>query len=119
MVKYKTVITFIGENFEEMMRNNLIILFDDSAPEELKAFCAIHNGSEIKGKVKVGDKLLIDNQVYTITAVGDVANKNLKNLGHVVLKFDGNARPELPGYLHLTPSLTSRITIGTELQIID
>ena len=34
---------------------------------------------------------------YTVLAVGDVANTNLANLGHLVLKANGLDTPELPG----------------------
>jgi len=119
MIKYKTVVTFIGKNVDEMMKNNLLILFDNNAPEELKTFCILHSKSELEKEVKVHDRLLIDNQVYTITAVGDVANKNLKDLGHVVLNFNGSTNPELPGYIHLAPCLMNKIKAGTKLEIIE
>jgi sorbitol-specific phosphotransferase system component IIA len=32
--------------------------------------------------------ILGKNLTYTVTAVGEVANKNLKKIGHVCLKFD-------------------------------
>ncbi|HHW02163.1 MAG TPA: hypothetical protein GXX35_05065 [Thermoanaerobacterales bacterium] len=57
--------------------------------------------------------------LHLITAVGDVANKNLKDLGHVVLNFNGNTTPELPGYIHLTPDLMNKIEVGTKLEIIE
>ena len=43
----------------------------------------------------------IDDQTWTITALGEVAEKNLANLGHVTLVFDGDSEPRMPGAVHL------------------
>ena len=49
----------------------------------------------------VGDTVRIDDQTWTITALGEVAEKNLANLGHVTLVFDGDSEPRMPGAVHL------------------
>ncbi len=38
---------------------------------------------------------------YYITAIGDVANLNFKELGHVTWRFDGAVVAEFPGSIHL------------------
>jgi PTS system glucitol/sorbitol-specific IIA component len=45
--------------------------------------------------------MILGDSVYTVTAVGELANRNLKNIGHVCLKFDARTSPELPGDIHL------------------
>ncbi|MDN5332631.1 MAG: glucitol/sorbitol system component, partial [Tepidanaerobacteraceae bacterium] len=56
---------------------------------------------------------------YRITAVGEVANKNLKNIGHVCLKFDGKTEPELPGNIHLEEKTLPALKVGEEIFIAD
>ena len=36
-----------------------------------------------------------------LTAIGEVAEKNLASLGHVTLVFDGGSEPRMPGAIHL------------------
>ena len=52
--------------------------------------------------IAVGDTVRIGDQTWTITALGEVAEKNLANLGHVTLVFDGETEPRMPGAVHLT-----------------
>jgi PTS system glucitol/sorbitol-specific IIA component len=44
-----------------------------------------------------GDEISLDGAVLTVLAVGDVANDNLVNLGHLDLKASGETSPQLPG----------------------
>jgi PTS system glucitol/sorbitol-specific IIA component len=79
----------------------MIIIFDDSAPEELAEICLLHEHQPLLRPVRAGDRVSIDDQVYLVTAVGDVANKTLEELGHVTLLFDGAREPQKPGCIHL------------------
>lgn len=114
-MKYFTIVTFIGNKAYDLLQNNMIILFNDNAPPELKSYCVLHNDSNLLEKIKIGDKLHIDNYLYTVTAVGNVANENLKNLGHIVLVFDGSLTSQLPGYIHLKPKLNNKIDVNTKI----
>ncbi len=40
-------------------------------------------------------------QRYAVTAVGDVAEQNLRELGHITLRFDGQPQAEYPGTVHV------------------
>lgn len=103
-MKYKVDILQIGSEAKVMVADQTLILFNESAPEELKSYCVITDKNETEGEVKVGDTFIIDNKTYTITTVGDVANENLYTLGHVTLSFDGAKEAKLPGHIHLTPN---------------
>ena len=62
--------------------------------------------------------MLIGDQEWRITAIGDVAEKNLGALGHVTLVFDGASEPRLPGALHLSGSHPEpALAAGTRLVI--
>ena len=40
---------------------------------------------------------MFDGVTFNITAVGEIAEKNLANLGHITVSFNGLTGPTLPG----------------------
>ena len=57
----------------------------------------------------------INETIYRVTAVGGVATANLKQLGHITLKFDGAATAELPGMVHLNGDVPQAIQRGDQM----
>jgi PTS system glucitol/sorbitol-specific IIA component len=43
-----------------------------------------------------GAELQLGELRYPVTAVGDVAEQNLRELGHITLRFDGHREAEFP-----------------------
>ncbi len=117
MNKYKTTVTAIGDLAEELLQQKMMVLFDSTAPMELQEISVIHTGGILTKEVIDGDFMILGNLTYTITAVGEVANKNLKNIGHVCLKFDARTSPELPGDVHLKGEKLPLIIIGDTITI--
>ena len=121
MIKYQAKITAIGPLVAEFIDHNILVLFGEQAPEELAEFSIIHDGKDLNGTLLVGDFVFFGDSGYKILAVGDVANNNLKNLGHVIIKFNGETEPEMPGDVcvearplpALEPGLEIRIEEGT------
>ena len=97
MIKYQATITAIGPYVAEFIDHNILVLFGDQAPEELAEFSIIHDGKDMQGTLIVGDKVYLGDDRFTVLAVGEAANNNLKNLGHLILKFNGESEPEMPG----------------------
>lgn len=118
MKKYEATIVFIGDLVEEFKGQNMVILFDESAPLELKEISVVHRGGKFLEEVAPGDILLLNGTEYKITAVGEVANRNLKNIGHVCLKFDGRSEAELPGNIHLEEKLPPDFRVGDKILIL-
>jgi len=115
LYQYKTTITYIGELAVEALEDNMVVLFGNNAPKDVKNYCFVHSQDKLRGSIDLNTTLLIGEKAYIVTSVGNVANKNLNELGHVTLKFDGQKIPELPGTIHLLgPGLPS-IAIGDEL----
>jgi PTS system glucitol/sorbitol-specific IIA component len=114
---YNTKVTSIGPLAAEFYSENMFIMFKDNAPEELADYCFIHHINELKEEIKPGYTLKIDGTEYKITAVGDVVNKNLKDLGHICLKFDGSTEAALEGSLYLESKPIKEISIGTVIEI--
>ena len=82
---YSSEIVRIGEQAKLFLDEGIVVFFGDNAPEELQDFAVIHKLEEITGEIKVGSEVTLSDVQLKVTAVGDVANENFKNLGHLVL----------------------------------
>jgi PTS system glucitol/sorbitol-specific IIA component len=117
MIKYQAQVTYIGPMVSEFIDNNILVLFGNEAPEELREFAVIHDGTELVAFIEPGDSINITGKLYKILAVGEVSNTNLANLGHLVLKFNGETIPEMPGDICLENEKLPEIQIGSQLII--
>lgn len=97
MVKYSATISEIGLLVDEFISAGVLVFFGQDAPEELREFAILHDGETLNEEIAVGDQFCIGNECFTILAVGEVANQNLKALGHFIIKFNGEHKPEMPG----------------------
>lgn len=118
---YTTTITEVGPEAMTFLAEDMALTFGANAPEALRPFCFIIEHAELTGDLTVGQRVLIGEQAWTLTAVGAVASKNLADLGHVTMVFDGADTPRLPGAIHLagveeTPALGHgvRLVFGDE-----
>ena len=110
---YSTTIIEVGPDASDFLAEQMAITFAGNAPEELRSYCF-----ELTSPLAVGQPVLIGDQEWRITAIGDVAEKNLGALGHVTLVFDGASEPRLPGALHLSGSHPEpALATGTRLVI--
>ena len=117
MLKYSATVTAIGPLTVEFVEAGILVLFGASAPEELQEFAIIHDGVDLAAPVAAGDTVKIDAASFNVLAVGDVANDNLKNLGHLVLKYNGQTEPVLPGDVCVESQPLPPVTVGTVLRI--
>ncbi len=115
---YQTTINKIGSSVSDFLGEKMFILFGDNAPAELADYCLLINVNEIEGDIEQGDVLVLNNQEFKITAVGDAVKKNLGALGHITLKFDGSHTPELPGTLYLEDTDIQVPEAGSQIQIL-
>jgi len=117
MIKFQGKVTSIGPLVQEFIQAGILVLFGAGAPEELVEFSIIHDAKELTAPLEPGDKVFINNEVYKILAVGDVANTNLANLGHLILKFNGEEKARLPGDVNVELKPVPDIMIGTIFKI--
>lgn len=117
MLKYEATISAIGPLVGEFLVSGIVVLFGEDAPEELAEFAVLHNGSKLTGPIRKDDMISFDGVRFRILAVGDIANDNLGNLGHLVLKFNGQEIPELPGDVCVEAKPLPPIHVGTKLRI--
>lgn len=114
---YNTYIKSIGKDANVFSEEKMIILFGDNAPQELVDYCYIIELNPVEEKITENCQLFIDEYVYNITKVGNSVQKNLNDLGHITLKFDGSTEAEQSGTLYLEESQLPEIKEGTTLMI--
>lgn len=99
---YTTKIVELGSMAEAFRQDGMIIMFNENAPEELRDYCALHRGNELTDTVAIGDVVQVGTGKYNVVYVGDQVQKNLKDLGHICLRFNGNQDGEsMEGSIYL------------------
>lgn len=115
---FQTKVVAIGPEAAGMIEaTNMLILFGEGAPADLAEFCFTIDSKELTGEIAVGGKLVIDSVAFPITAVGNVVEKNLSNLGHITINFDGSSQGSLPGTLHVAADRLPSLSEGSIIQI--
>ena len=115
--RYAAMVTAVGEQVPEFIGQGLLIWFAEGAPEELHFFTVLHRPTVTTGGVSPGDLVRIDDKAFRVTAVGEVANDNMVNLGHMDLKANGDTEPPLPGDICLEKLPLPEPRPGTTLVI--
>ena len=118
VLKYEGTITEIGPLVEEFTAAGILVLFGEDAPEELREFSIIHDGKQLHADLVPGDDFRLEGESYRILAVGEVANTNFGNLGHLILKFNGMEEPELPGDVCVEAKPLPEIREGMHFSIV-
>lgn len=118
MIKYEANVTGLGPLVAEFIDAGILVLFGEGAPDELVEFSILHDGKALHEPVAPGDVIVLDDQSFRVLAVGEVANTNLANLGHLVMKFNGASTPEMPGDVCVEALPIPPLHIGSRLQIV-
>ncbi|HDC4526964.1 TPA: PTS glucitol/sorbitol transporter subunit IIA [Enterobacter cloacae] len=117
-VIYQTTITRIGQSAADALSDQMLITFREGAPADIEEFCFIHCHGELHGALKAGSQLELGETRYAVTAVGDVAEQNLRELGHITLRFDGQPQAEYPGTVHVEGPVPQAVTPGCTLKFV-
>ncbi len=118
MEKYRLKIIDIGEYASEFISEGVLVFFGQSAPEELQEFALVHDREEHpSADIVAGDIINFADMELKILAVGPVANENIRNLGHLVIKFNGMTEAEMDGDVTVAAVEIPVITKGLELVI--
>ncbi|MBD1380419.1 PTS glucitol/sorbitol transporter subunit IIA [Metabacillus arenae] len=115
---YKSIVKEIGELALSFEEEKIMILFGPQAPEGLREVAVIHEVEEDQAEsaIKEGSILQIDEQEFTITAVGSLANNNLKELGHISIYFSDPTEEVLPGAVFASPHVLPQIKDGSVIE---
>ena len=114
---YVLSITAIGALVEEFTEVGIWVFFRDDAPAELAEFALLHSAAAPQEPITAGQVIEINRRRYAITGVGAVANENVRELGHMVLKANGLTEPELPGDVCIEALPLPPPSVGTTLLI--
>lgn len=114
---YTTKVIKIGEVAESFLNEGMFILFGDQVPGELEDICFITKKASVKGPIQQGMEFQIADSSFKITSFGVDVQKNLDELGHITVKFDGLEIAELPGTIHLENKKAPKILIGDQIVI--
>ena len=117
-VIYQTTIPRIGQSAADALSDQMLITFREGAPADIEEFCFIHCHGELHGALKAGSQLELGDTRYAVTAVGDVAEQNLRELGHISLRFDGQPQAEYAGTVHVEGPVPQAVTPGCTLKFV-
>ncbi|HEY8868298.1 MAG TPA: PTS glucitol/sorbitol transporter subunit IIA [Candidatus Limnocylindrales bacterium] len=116
-LKLRSWVTSIGDSVEEFRAAQILVFFQEGAPEELAEFSVLHAADVNLATIAPGDTLRLGAETFRVLAVGDVANENLANLGHLVVKANGLTEPEMLGDVCIEAKPLPRLTVGDEIEI--
>lgn len=111
-LQFHAIVTKIGKFAKDSLADDMLILFSQNAPEDVADYCFIHDMAITGGIITTESTLLIANEDYIVTAVGATASKNLRDLGHITIKFDAMTKPEFPGTIHVIGHCPTSIKLG-------
>jgi PTS system glucitol/sorbitol-specific IIA component len=115
---YQTTVKGMGADVNAFAGEGIFVSFGNQAPETLKDFCYIVDLNPVEGEIKPGCKLVIDGEEHEIVQVGDVAQENLHNLGHVTYSFNGSGEC-LPGSICVEKSELPQLKVGSTIKIVE
>lgn len=105
---FRTVVRSLGEQAPMMAAEGVLILFGEPCPEALAEVSVVHGEwSMAEGRdPRPGDRIRIGERELPLHAVGEIAGKNLRELGHIVLyRFLEDGPGLLPGAIHVNGDL--------------
>ena len=114
-IVYSTTVTAVGELVSDFADQGVLVFFGEDAPIELHEFSIIHKPDVIERAPQVGDTITLQENVYSVLAVGSVASDNLLNLGHLDLKANGLTEPEMPGDVNVEAVSLPKVNVGDRL----
>lgn len=116
-LKLRSRITAIGKEVEGFRLAQVLVFFEEGAPEELAEFSILHAPDVNLATVAPGDTLCLGTEAFSVLAVGEVANDNLAKLGHLVVKANGRREPEMPGDICVDAKPLPELRVGDRIEI--
>lgn len=117
-IKYEMRVLEIGPLVSEFIEAGILVFFKVGAPPELAEFSILHEPSDYFSDVQPGDYIVIGDHSYYVTAVGEIANKNIRELGHLVMKCNGMTTAQLPGDVCVEEKKLPPISVGSVVKIV-
>jgi PTS system glucitol/sorbitol-specific IIA component len=122
-VLLKTRVTAVGPEVADLAEGGIVILFADGAPPELAEVSILHavEAEPSDDTPPLGSIIRIGDVSAKITGIGDYAWQKVKDIGHVVITFNGAEKVDRPGEICAsevdTGALVSALRVGTTITI--
>lgn len=116
-IKLRSRVVSIGEAVEEFLKAQILVFFQEGAPEELAEFSVLHAADINTATVAPGDTLFLGQERFDVLAVGEVANQNLAQLGHLVVKANGASEAEMLGDVCVSARPLPRLHVDDLIEI--
>ncbi len=108
----------IGEFTAEMFDGGCYILFGEPLPDALAEVSLVHKTREQPSRpIRAGDTLELGGVVLTLDEVGELANLNLTDLGHIVVYVNSPEQELLPGAVKASGPSRPHPTVGSPIVI--
>ena len=100
---WSSTVTRIGADAQDMIDAGVLILFGEPVPPALADVSIVHDHAQAATRdIAPGDTFRCGEQTFQVDAVGNLANTNLRELGHVVVYVNQPDQDLLPGALLAT-----------------
>lgn len=116
-MKYRTKVINKGRLLDDLIKTNLLILFDISKNDFLKDFGIEHESSQLLEDIEIGDILKIDKQEFPIIKIGKIANKEFGETGHTTFKIGNEIEPDNENMILVLGEKFPKIEEGTVIEI--
>ncbi|MGY6548898.1 MAG: PTS glucitol/sorbitol transporter subunit IIA [Roseinatronobacter sp.] len=122
-VHLETTVTEIGPEVADLAEGGVVILFAAGAPPELAEVSVLHRAviPPSDDAPPVGADVALGPLRAQITALGPAAWAKMREMGHIVLSFNGAAEADRPGEMCLssvdTGALVAALQAGAAITI--
>lgn len=112
MIYFSTTITSIGEEVVDLLAGGVLILYADGAPPALAEVSVQHcvDSGVQPLPPPLGAHVHVGQLTTRISAVGSTAWAKIRELGHVVINFNGAHHAERPGEICVETCSSALVT---------
>jgi len=116
---FEATISKVGSNAERFLDEGLILIFSvNDVMSEIKEYSILIDDVKFKGHIKPGQYLYLDDKKFKIISVGDIAEKNLREINHVTFKsVETVTESTLPGTIYLEKKRLPKIVNNSSIKI--
>ncbi len=113
---FDTVVTAVSPEARELVEGGVLVLFADGAPPELAEVAVLHRVVQEPAAEApaVGDKVTIGGLTTRITAIGELAWKKVREMGHIAINF--NAADTAPRLGEISVADVDRLALAAALR---
>ena len=114
---FETEMTAIGVDVPLLAEQGVLILFADGAPPELAEVSVLHRAGHLAetGEPGVGAEIRVGGLSRRVTAIGPLAWAKVREIGHIVITFNGATEAERPG--EISAEVVEQADLLAELRV--